>query len=133
MVDRTGTLRAGPSGPVRSGRGAGHGREAPRGAVGHGLWSFAMVIAIDGPAGAGKSTVARAVAERLGYTYLDTGAMYRCVGLAVAQDSSTPAGDVAERIAIELGERVVLDGRDVTAQIRSSEASDAASRVAADP
>ena len=41
-----------------------------------------MVIAIDGPAGAGKSTVARAVAERLGFTYLDTGAMYRCVGLA---------------------------------------------------
>ena len=48
------------------------------------LWSFAMVIAIDGPAGAGKSTVARAVAERLGFTYLDTGAMYRCVGLAAA-------------------------------------------------
>src|SRR3954463_2700906 len=97
------------------------------------LASCAMVIAIDGPAGAGKSTVARAVAERLGFTYLDTGAMYRCVGLAVAQDSSTPAGDVAERIAIELGERVVLDGRDVTAEIRTAEASEAASHVAADP
>ena len=47
-----------------------------------------MVIAIDGPAGAGKSTVARAVAERLGFTYLDTGAMYRCVGLAAASDTS---------------------------------------------
>ena len=92
-----------------------------------------MVIAIDGPAGAGKSTVARAVAERLGFTYLDTGAMYRCVGLAAAQDSGTPAGDVAERVAIELGERVVLDGRDVTAEIRTAEASEAASHVAADP
>src|SRR3954449_3606427 len=92
-----------------------------------------MVIAIDGPAGTGKSTVARAVAERLGFTYLDTGAMYRCVGLACAQDSTTAPGDVAGRITIELGERVVLDGRDVTAQIRTAEASDAASRVAADP
>jgi cytidylate kinase len=92
-----------------------------------------MVIAIDGPAGAGKSTVARAVAERLGFTYLDTGAMYRCVGLAAAQDSATPAGEVAERIAIELGERVLLDGRDVSAEIRTAEASDAASHVAADP
>src|SRR4051795_10721276 len=117
MVDRTGTLRAGPSGPVRSGRGAGHGREAPRGAVGHGLWSFAMVIAIDGPAGAGKSTVARAVAQRLGFTYLDTGAMYRCVGLAVASDAAAPPGEVAARVNIELGERVLLDGRDVTEAI----------------
>ena len=74
-----------------------------------------MVIAIDGPAGAGKSTVARAVAARLGFTYLDTGAMYRCVGLAAAQDSTTPAGEVAARVRIELGERVLLDGRDVTA------------------
>ena len=74
-----------------------------------------MVIAIDGPAGAGKSTVARAVAARLGFTYLDTGAMYRCVGLAAAQDSTTPAGAVAARVSIELGEHVLLDGRDVTA------------------
>src|SRR3954470_14663604 len=132
MVDRTGTLRASPSGPVRSGRGAGHGREAPRGAVGHGLWSFAMVIAIDGPAGAGKSTVARAVAERLGYTYLDTGAMYRCVGLAVASDPHTAPGDVAARVNIELGDRVLLDGRDVTAEIRTAEASENAARVASD-
>src|SRR3954452_849899 len=92
-----------------------------------------MVIAIDGPAGAGKSTVARAVAERLGFTYLDTGAMYRCVGLACAQDFTTAPGDVAGRVAIELGERVLLDGRDVTEEIRTAEASDAASRVAADP
>jgi cytidylate kinase len=90
-----------------------------------------MVIAIDGPAGAGKSTVARAVAERLGFTYLDTGAMYRCVGLAVSEDGG-PAGETAERIEITLGDRVLLDGRDVTAAIRTPEASEAASRVAAD-
>jgi CMP/dCMP kinase len=91
-----------------------------------------MVIAIDGPAGAGKSTVARAVAERLGFTYLDTGAMYRCVGLAAGEDGA-PAAEVAARIAIEVGERVLLDGRDVTDAIRAPEVSDAASRVAADP
>jgi cytidylate kinase len=92
-----------------------------------------MVIAIDGPAGAGKSTVARAVAERLGFTYLDTGAMYRCVGLAVAADTASAPGDVAARVHIELGERVLLDGRDVSTEIRTAEASEAASRVAADP
>jgi CMP/dCMP kinase len=90
-----------------------------------------MVIAIDGPAGAGKSTVARAVAERLGFTYLDTGAMYRCVGLAAADGAD--AGQVAERVVIELGDRVTLDGRDVTDAIRTAQASEAASRVAADP
>ena len=93
---------------------------------------MAMVIAIDGPAGAGKSTVARAVAERLGFTYLDTGAMYRCVGLAVSENGG-PAGETAERIEISLGERVLLDGRDVTEAIRTAEASEAASRVASDP
>src|SRR5687767_8952934 len=91
-----------------------------------------MLIAIDGPAGAGKSTVARAVAERLGFTYLDTGAMYRCVGLAVSEDGAPPA-EVAERITIEVGERVLLDGRDVTEAIRAPGVSQAASRVAADP
>lgn len=91
-----------------------------------------MVIAIDGPAGAGKSTVARAVAARLAFTYLDTGAMYRCVGLAVGGDAEH-AGEIAERTRIELGERVLLDGRDVTEAIRTAEASEAASHVAADP
>ncbi len=91
-----------------------------------------MVVAIDGPAGAGKSTVARAVAQRLGYTYLDTGAMYRCVGLAAREDF-TSAGEVAERVEIELGERVLLDGRDVTEEIRTAAASEAASHVASDP
>jgi cytidylate kinase len=91
-----------------------------------------MVIAIDGPAGSGKSTVARAVAARLGFTYLDTGAMYRCVGLAATR-SDAPAAELAERIEIQLGERVLLDGEDVTAAIREPGVSDAASRVAADP
>jgi cytidylate kinase len=91
-----------------------------------------MVIAIDGPAGAGKSTVARAVARELGFTYLDTGAMYRAVALAAAELGGTPA-DVAERIDIEVGDRVLVDGRDVTEAIRSPDVSKAASQVAADP
>lgn len=91
-----------------------------------------MVIAIDGPAGAGKSSVARAAAESLGFTYLDTGAMYRCVALA-AVEGGAPAAEVAESIAIELGDRVTVDGRDVTDAIRTPEISDGASRVAADP
>jgi CMP/dCMP kinase len=91
-----------------------------------------MVIAIDGPAGAGKSTVARAVARELGFTYLDTGAMYRAVGLASTREDGAPA-DIAHRIGIEGGDRVLIDGRDVTDAIRSPEVSKAASRVAADP
>jgi cytidylate kinase len=90
-----------------------------------------MIIAIDGPAGAGKSTVARTVAERLGYTYLDTGAMYRAVALATAERGQ-PASRVAEEIDIQVGERVLLDGRDVTEAIRTPEVSEGASRVAAD-
>jgi cytidylate kinase len=89
-----------------------------------------MVIAIDGPAGAGKSTVARAVAERLGFTYLDTGAMYRSVALAVSERGGDPA-EVAEAVEIELGERVLLDGRDVTDEIRTPAISEASSRVSA--
>ena len=91
-----------------------------------------MVIAIDGPAGAGKSTVARAVARELGFTYLDTGAMYRAVGLASTREDGAPA-DIAHRISIEHGDRVLIDGRDVTDAIRTPEVSRAASRVAADP
>jgi len=92
-----------------------------------------MVIAIDGPAGAGKSTVARAAAEALGYTYLDTGAMYRCVALAARQSGAGAATQVARKARIELGERVLLDGRDVTEAIRTPEISQAASQVARDP
>ena len=91
-----------------------------------------MVIAIDGPAGAGKSSVARAVAERLGFTYLDSGAMYRCVALAALELGVDPA-QVAPTLKLELGERILLDGRDVTAAIRTPEVSEAASRVAAEP
>ena len=75
---------------------------------------IAMVIAIDGPAGAGKSTVARAVAERLGFTYLDTGAMYRAVALAALGRASTPRPMARASARLELGERVMLDGEDVT-------------------
>jgi CMP/dCMP kinase len=91
-----------------------------------------MVIAIDGPAGAGKSTVARAVARALGFTYLDTGAMYRAVGLATLENGD-PAAEIAQRVDIEVGDKVVLDGRDVTDAIRTPQVSEAASRVAADP
>ncbi len=89
-----------------------------------------MVIAIDGPAGAGKSTVARAVARELGFTYLDTGAMYRAVALAAQPDGN--AAEVARTIDIEVGDRVLVDGEDVTEQIRAPEISERASKVAAD-
>lgn len=91
-----------------------------------------MVVALDGPAGAGKSTVARAVAAKLGFTYLDTGAMYRCVGL-VARERGRPPGEVAAALDIVVGERVTVDGRDVTDAIRGPQASDDASCAAADP
>jgi cytidylate kinase len=91
-----------------------------------------MVVAIDGPAGAGKSTVARALARELGFTYLDSGAMYRAAALAVLERGGA-ASEAAERADIRLGERVVLDGRDVTVDIRTPEVTEAASRVAANP
>ena len=91
-----------------------------------------MVIAIDGPAGAGKSSVARAAAERLGYTYLDTGSMYRAVAYWATTNDRDPA-EVARRSQVEVGERVLLDGHDITQQIRAPWVSDAASRVSADP
>ena len=91
-----------------------------------------MVIAIDGPAGAGKSSIARAVAESLGFAYLDSGAMYRSVALAALDQGAEPA-DVAPAVRIEVGDRVLLDGRDVTDAIRTAEVSEAASRAAADP
>jgi cytidylate kinase len=102
-----------------------------------------MVIAIDGPAGAGKSTVARALAERLGFTYLDSGAMYRCVGLLALRSPDRAPAALASSARIELATnagaagapelRVLLDGRDVGAAIRTPEVSEAASRIAADP
>ncbi len=98
-----------------------------------------MVIAIDGPAGAGKSTVARAVAAALGFTYLDSGAMYRCVALAGIErgadlDDAGTMGDLARSLRIELdGERVELDGRDVSAAIREPRVTEASSRVSVHP
>ncbi|MDP9188819.1 MAG: (d)CMP kinase [Actinomycetota bacterium] len=98
-----------------------------------------MVIAIDGPAGAGKSTVARGTAKALGFTYLDSGAMYRCVALAALRDGveiddCEALGELAWRISIELsGEAVRLDGEDVSGRIRAPEVTAAASRVSAHP
>jgi cytidylate kinase len=88
-----------------------------------------MVVAIDGPAGAGKSTVARAVAEALGFTYLDSGAMYRSVGLLLLEQGGA-ASEVAEQMEISVGERVIANGRDVTEAIREPRVSEAASKVA---
>src|SRR5205823_11839529 len=82
--------------------------------------------------GAGKSTVAQAVAERLGFTYLDSGSMYRAVALAGLESHTDPAS-VAVAAQIDLGDRVVIDGRDVTEEILTPAVSEAASRAAADP
>jgi cytidylate kinase len=92
-----------------------------------------MVIAIDGPAGAGKSTVARALAGRLGFTYLDSGAMYRCVALLALERPGEDAAALAAAARIELGEAVKLDGRDVSREIRTPEVSHEASVLAALP
>ena len=88
-----------------------------------------MLIAIDGPAGAGKSTVARAVAGALGFTYLDTGAMYRCIALAELRGALDP---LTGEIGLADG-RVTLDGEDVSAEIRTPQVSARASEVAARP
>ena len=91
-----------------------------------------MVIAIDGPAGAGKSTVARAAAERLGFAYLDTGAMYRAVAVATLEGGGPPAAWARELHVLE-GSRYVVDGREVTGDIRTAATSEEASRIATDP
>ena len=85
-----------------------------------------MLVAIEGPAGAGKSTVGRATAHALGFTYLDSGAMYRAVALAGDRDP----GSLQIRFD---GDRVLLDGEDVSDAIRTPEISDLASKRAADP
>jgi cytidylate kinase len=98
-----------------------------------------MVIAIDGPAGAGKSSVARAVAEELGFTYLDSGAMYRCAALA-AIESGIDSGDAEALGALSRGLEIRLDGRrvllgerDVSAAIREPGVTVAASQVSVHP
>ena len=88
-----------------------------------------MVVAIDGPAGAGKSTVARALARALGFTYLDSGAMYRAVAHSLIENGGA-ASERAEELELELGDRVIANGRDVTEAIRTPEVSEAASKVA---
>lgn len=98
-----------------------------------------VVIAIDGPAGAGKSTVARRIAQRLRFTYIDSGAMYRAVALWALRQGMDPAdrhrmeqlAAAAEMTFLPESSGIVLNGEDVTAKIRTSEVSSAASTVAA--
>jgi cytidylate kinase len=98
-----------------------------------------MVITIDGPAGAGKSTVARKLAERLGFTYLDTGAMYRAVALAVQRAGVSPSDESAlaqllPRLNLEWQHgRILLNGEDVSDLIRQPEITELAARVADSP
>ena len=100
-----------------------------------------IIVAIDGPAGAGKSTIARRVAQRLDFTYIDTGAMYRAVALWAIREKLDPAGmqqmeELAKAASIEFepgSVRVLLNGEDVTAAIRTDEVSNAASIVSAIP
>jgi cytidylate kinase len=91
---------------------------------------LSVIIAIDGPAGAGKSTVARAVAARLGFAFLDTGALYRCAVLAGVRRDQPPE-EIVESLDIRLGERILLDGADVTTAIRAPEISSLAPAAAA--
>jgi cytidylate kinase len=102
-----------------------------------------MVVAIDGPAGAGKSTVSRAVARALGYRHVDTGAMYRVVGVlaaerGVAPDDTSGLARLCDGLQIAFTERdgrtrVLADGRDLTDAIRTADAGQLASRVSAVP
>ncbi len=98
-----------------------------------------MIVTIDGPAGSGKSTAARGLAARLGFDYLDTGAMFRAVGLALLNRNIDPADPAAvEPVLAELllempPGKVMLDGRDVSAAIRSPAVAQAASKVAVVP
>ena len=98
-----------------------------------------MVIAIDGPAGAGKSTVAKGVARALGFTYLDSGAMYRAVALAaldrgIDPDDGVRLGELAWDLDIDFdGDTIRLDGKPVEGRIRSPDVTVAASRVSVHP
>jgi cytidylate kinase len=96
------------------------------------------IVAIDGPAGAGKSTLAQAVAEHLGLERLDSGAMYRAVAWyalahGVDLDDAAAVGEMARGLTIDVGDRVTVDGRDVTDEIRTAAVDRAVSPVAANP
>jgi CMP/dCMP kinase len=101
----------------------------------------AIVVAVDGPAGAGKTSASRALARRLGYGHVDTGAMYRAVGVlagegGIALDDDTALAVLVAGLRFELtpdGERLLVGGRDLTAAIRAPEAGDLASRVSTRP
>ena len=98
-----------------------------------------MIVTIDGPAGTGKSTVARRLAETLGFHFLDTGAMYRVVALRCLETERDPhsdplSGEVARTAVIAFADgRTLVDGRDVSTEIRTPRVSDAASLVARNP
>ena len=97
-----------------------------------------LVVAIDGPAGSGKSTLSRALADRLGLQRLDTGAMYRSVAWAVLRDGvdladTAAVAALAGELVIDVGDRVVVDGTDVTEAVRGPEVSATVSAVAANP
>jgi cytidylate kinase len=97
-----------------------------------------IVIAIDGPAGSGKSTIARGLAARLGRGYLDTGAMYRAVTFAALRQGVDPKdgdalGDLALRTHMDIGDQILVDGVDATEAIRGPEVSGMVSVVAAHP
>ncbi|HEX2040714.1 MAG TPA: (d)CMP kinase [Acidimicrobiales bacterium] len=96
------------------------------------------VIAIDGPAGSGKSTVAKRVAEKLGLAYLDTGAMYRSVAFAALRrgldvSDAEAVGRLAHQVEMEIGATVRVDGVDATVEIRGPDVTRAVSVVAANP
>lgn len=106
-------------------------------------WKKPVSVAIDGPVGAGKSTIARAVAERMGFIYCDTGALYRSVGLFCVRDGAcldSPC-EIVERLAdinlkirlVDGVQRVFLNGEDVSDKIRTADISTAASKVSAVP
>jgi len=98
-----------------------------------------MIVAIDGPAGAGKSSASRGLAARLGFRHVDTGAMYRAVGVLardarIAPDDDVALGRLVDALAFdEIGARVVVEGRDLTAAIREGDAGEWASKVSARP
>jgi cytidylate kinase len=98
-----------------------------------------LVVAVDGPAGAGKSSASRALAARLGFRHVDTGAMYRVVGVLARDTGVAPADDGALVRLVdglrfdEVGERVVVAGRDLTEAIRAGDAGDWASKVSTRP